>query len=71
MATDLSWFDRIVACGLAGKKATSFENEGVKVKDIGEVANVFASCVAASLSGSVEVKTVTEKEVIDPVVGFG
>lgn len=54
-----------------GKKATSFENEGVLVKDMGEVANVFASCVAASLAGSVEVKTVTEKEVTNKLIEFG
>ena len=63
VTTDLSWLDRIVACGLMGKKATSFENEGVLGKDVGEVANVLASCVAASMPGSVEVKTVTEIEV--------
>ncbi|MCJ1467910.1 hypothetical protein MMC07_006535 [Pseudocyphellaria aurata] len=67
IATDLSWFDRIVACGLVGKKATSFEEEGVLGKDVVEVANVFASSVAASLPGSVEVKTVTEKEVNDSI----
>lgn len=71
VATDLSWFDRIVACGLVGKKATSFENEGVLVKDMGEVANVFASCVATSFPGSVEVKTVTEKEVTNTSIEFG
>lgn len=63
VTTDLSWFDRIVACGLVGKQATSFEKEGVLLEDMREVADVFASCVAASLPGSVEVKTVTEKEV--------
>lgn len=71
VTTDLSWFNRIVACGLVGKKATSFEKEGVLVNDIGEVANVLASCVAASLPGSVEVKTVTEKEVTDTLIGLG
>lgn len=63
VTTDLSWFDRIVACGLVGKQATSFEKEGVLLEDMREVADVFASCVAASLPGSVEVKTVNEKEV--------
>ena len=62
VSTDLSWFDRIVACGLVGKQATSFEKEGVLGKDVDEVANEFASCVASSLPGSVEVKAVTEKE---------
>ncbi|KAF2271070.1 lipoyltransferase [Lojkania enalia] len=34
--TDLWWFDRIVACGLEGKRATSFEKEGVKGKSVEE-----------------------------------
>lgn len=70
VATDLSWFDRIVACGLVGKKATSFEKEGVLIKDVVEVAKVFVSSVAAFLPGPVEVKSVTEKEVND-TIGFG
>ncbi|MCJ1270205.1 hypothetical protein MMC22_010101 [Lobaria immixta] len=63
VTTDLSWFDRIVACGLVGKQVTSFEKEGVLVEDVREVADIFACCIAASLPGSVEVKTVTAKEV--------
>ena len=39
--TDLSWFDRIVACGLEGKKTTSFEREGVIGKSVEEVGDVF------------------------------
>ncbi|PVI03360.1 lipoyltransferase [Periconia macrospinosa] len=40
VGTDLWWFDRIVACGLEGKRTTSFEKEGVSgvgVKQVGEV----------------------------------
>lgn len=37
--TDLWWFERIVACGLEGKRTTSFEREGmegIEVKDVGK-----------------------------------
>jgi lipoyl(octanoyl) transferase len=34
--TDLWWFDRIVACGLEGKRATSFLKEGVDMDKLGE-----------------------------------
>ena len=47
--TDLSWFDRIVACGLVGKRATSIEKEGVAGIEVDEVAGVFARSVAAHL----------------------
>jgi len=39
--TDLKWFKRIVACGLEGKYATSFEEQGVQGKSVDEVRNVF------------------------------
>ncbi|ORY19706.1 lipoate-protein ligase-like protein B [Clohesyomyces aquaticus] len=39
--TDLWWFDRIVACGLEGKRATSFQKESVAGKSVREVATVF------------------------------
>lgn len=59
VSVDLSWFDRIIACGLVGKKATNIEreismsaqrvdNSGLQVSD---VASVFATNVAARLDG--------------------
>jgi lipoyl(octanoyl) transferase 2 len=39
--TDLWWFDRIVACGLEGKRTTSFEKEGVEGKTVEEVGRTF------------------------------
>lgn len=39
--TDLWWFNRIIACGLEGKHATSFEKEGVVGKTVSEVGNAF------------------------------
>lgn len=41
ISTDLMWFDRIVACGLEGKYATSFEKQGVLNISVDEVASVF------------------------------
>ncbi len=51
VSVDLSWFDRIVACGLVGKRATSFEKEGVRGIGVEDVGRRFASYVAARLSG--------------------
>lgn len=49
VVTDLGWFDRIVACGLVGKRATSFEKEGVKGLEVNEVADVLAGTIDARL----------------------
>jgi len=51
---NLWWFDRIVACGLEGKRATSFEKEGVELKDsrdemAKEVGTVFVKQLGARL----------------------
>jgi lipoate-protein ligase B len=62
--TDLWWFDRIVACGLVGKRATSFKNHGVQVQGgVEEVGHVFASEVAGRLEGVEGVERVEESEV--------
>lgn len=47
--TDLWWFDRIVACGLEGKRTTSFEAEGVKGLPVEEVGNAFVQEMAKEL----------------------
>ncbi len=39
--TDLWWFDRIVACGLEGKRTTSFDREGVVGKSVADVGRDF------------------------------
>ncbi|KAI4854003.1 lipoyltransferase [Aureobasidium sp. EXF-8845] len=49
--TDLKWFSRIVACGLEGKRTTSFENEGVQGQSVDEVADAFVRQLAGSLEG--------------------
>ena len=49
--TDLKWFDRITACGLVGKRATSLEKVGVSKKAVEEVANILAACIAERIVG--------------------
>jgi len=57
--TDLWWFNRIVACGLEGKKTTSFTNEGERGRTVEEVGKIFVGEVAERLAG---VEGVVEKE---------
>ncbi|EAT92350.2 hypothetical protein SNOG_00855 [Parastagonospora nodorum SN15] len=61
--TDLWWFDRIVACGLEGKRATSFVKQGVDVQDVGYVGGTFAKEIADRLEGIQGVERVEEDEV--------
>lgn len=49
VSTDLWWFDRIVACGLEGKGATSFVREGVVGVGVEEVGDRFVKAMAESL----------------------
>jgi lipoate-protein ligase B len=56
VATDLRWFDRIVACGLEGKRTTSMEAEGVGMdgggdESLARVAEVWADEFAKGLWG--------------------
>ncbi|KAF2692045.1 lipoyltransferase [Lentithecium fluviatile CBS 122367] len=60
--TDLWWFNRIVACGLEGKRTTSFVNEGVLGNSIEEVGKVFVGEIAGRLAG---VEDVVEKTIED------
>lgn len=63
VGTDLWWFDRIVACGLEGKRATSFVKEGVVGKDVEEVGDAFVKEVAGRLVGVEGVEKVSREEV--------
>lgn len=57
VSVDLGWFDRIVACGLIGKKATNIEREislaremnGINSLQVLDVASTFATNVAERL----------------------
>ncbi|THY35098.1 lipoyltransferase [Aureobasidium pullulans] len=62
--TDLKWFSRIVACGLEGKRTTSFENEGVKDQSVPEVADAFVQQLVDSLEGIDGVELVSEESVM-------
>ena len=61
ISPDLSWFDRIVACGLPEKKATSFEGEGVKGIEVDDVAKTYAHCVSESLQDVHGVEAIKSK----------
>jgi lipoate-protein ligase B len=61
--TDLWWFDRIVACGLAGKRATSYQRQGVEGQDVESVGIQFAEEVAERLAGVDGVELVAPDEV--------
>jgi lipoate-protein ligase B len=61
--TDLWWFDRIVACGLEGKRATSFVKQGVEEQHVEAVGRNFAKEVADRLEGVEGVESVEEDEV--------
>ncbi|KAF2132069.1 lipoyltransferase [Dothidotthia symphoricarpi CBS 119687] len=65
VGTDLWWFDRIVACGLEGKRATSFVKQGVVGLDVEGVGEEFVREVAGRLVGVEGVERVGEREVDD------
>lgn len=65
ITTDLAWFDRIVACGLVGKQATSFEKMGMKPEGgVEEVGRVFAGIVARHLVDVEGINSVSMQEVV-------
>ncbi|MCJ1474546.1 hypothetical protein MMC13_003204 [Lambiella insularis] len=64
VSTDLGWFDRIVACGLFGKKATSLEREGVSGVEVVDVAAALAACMVERLDGVSGVEKIEEKDVL-------
>lgn len=47
--TDLWWFGRIVACGLEGKRTTSFEREGVAGVEVKAASKVFVGEIGERL----------------------
>ena len=66
ISPDLKWFDRIVACGLPEKKATSFEREGITGITVDDVAGTYAQCVSElmeGVKGVYQVKRKTDEEV--------
>lgn len=63
--TDLSWFSRIVACGLEGKKTTSLENEGVLGLSVEELGNAFVDQLAKALDNVVGVQEMELESYLD------
>ncbi|KAF2103998.1 lipoate-protein ligase-like protein B [Rhizodiscina lignyota] len=61
--TDLWWFNRIVACGLEGKKTTTFAEEGVEGKSVEEVGRVFTEELAGRID-AVESPYISEQEIL-------
>ncbi|KAL8930550.1 MAG: hypothetical protein Q9208_000734 [Pyrenodesmia sp. 3 TL-2023] len=64
VSTGLEWFERIVMCGLPGRRATSFEAEGRGGVGVEEVGSVLAEVVAGRLRGVEGLKGVSEREVM-------
>lgn len=64
--TDLEWFERIVACGLPGKKATSLEKEEVRGVRVEDVVSVYRGVVGRLLGvGEVEDVDVVSVEALE------
>ncbi|KAI8937763.1 hypothetical protein NX059_005463 [Plenodomus lindquistii] len=63
--TDLWWFDRIVACGLQGKRTTNFIKQGVVDGNVGEVGKDFVREVGERLHSVEYIEMVDEAEVKD------
>lgn len=61
--TDLSFFDRIVACGLEDKRATSLEKEGVIGVGVDEVGTAFVEEMVKKLDGVDGVEAFREEEI--------
>ena len=55
IAVDLGWFERIVACGLVGKRATSFLEQGVEGVALEDIAKVMSGIFMQNLEGVEEV----------------
>lgn len=62
VTTDLGWFDRIVACGLEGKRTTSLSSEGVQDATVAEVGSAFVEMVAERLDGISSVERISPED---------
>lgn len=63
VTTDLGWLDRIVACGMEDKRATSLEAVGVQGKGVEEVGRVFVETLADELKGVEGIEMMSESDV--------
>lgn len=65
VGTDLWYFNRIVACGLEGKRATSFEKEGVVGRKVEDVGIRYVKEIAGRLLGVEGVERAGKEEVAE------
>ena len=63
VSTEMAWLDRIVACGLEGKRTTSLELEGVNELKVEEAATVFVNTMAEGLGDVDGVVRIDENDV--------
>lgn len=63
VSTDIGWFERIVACGLDGKRTTSLELQGVKGVGVEEVGEVFVQKMEEALEGVDGVVKIGEEDI--------
>lgn len=63
VGTDLGWFERIVACGLEGKQATSLVRQGVVGVNVNDVAYTYVDEMRKIL-GIDEAITVAEGDML-------
>jgi lipoyl(octanoyl) transferase len=70
VGTDLGWFERVVACGLEGKRVTSFEAQRVRGRGVKEVGEGFVEEFARALEGVSGVVMVEGKDVLE-ALGVG
>lgn len=63
--TDLWWFDRIVACGLPGKKTTNFIKHGIENTTLDDVGNKLVREIGERLHGVEYIDAADDDEVKD------
>lgn len=65
VSTELAWFDRIVACGLEGKRTTSFAGLALQpLPSVDAVASAYVATMAAGLQGIDGVDSIDENELV-------
>lgn len=62
LSTDTRWFDRIVACGLGGKRTTSLELQGVRDVTVRQVGRVFVEHMKELLDGLTSIEEIGEND---------
>ncbi|KAK5164230.1 uncharacterized protein LTR77_009924 [Saxophila tyrrhenica] len=63
VATDLRWFDKIVACGLEGKKTTTLQAQGVEEVGVQQAGHVFVQEMVRLLGGIEGVDIIAKEDI--------